>query len=147
MHKKILEEANLEQLKDFTDYAIMQAKSKDHQMYTGFEMYLYKMVYGCHFSDWLLERALDSMDNEDGTKGRHWSIDETTSLASQYNVEFNTFNKYDWCYVMNMLYSDFYGAVSNDLSSYVKLAKKFLYDKDAEPGKAFKYYVAMSGLE
>ena len=45
---------------------------------------------------------------------------------------------------MNMIYSDYYGSVPNDISSYVKLADKFIRDKDADPGKAFKYYVAMN---
>ena len=44
---------------------------------------------------------------------------------------------------MNMIYSDYYGAVSNDVSTYVKLAKKFLMDKDAKEGKALCYYLAM----
>lgn len=146
MHKRILEEASAEQLKDFSDYAIMQAKAKDHQLYTGFEMYLYTLVYGCHFSDWLLRRALESLDNEDGTKGAHWSLEETTDVASQYGIEFVGFDKYDWCYVLNMVYSDYYGAVPNDVSTYVKIAKKFILDKDAPTGKAFKYYVTMAGL-
>lgn len=36
-----------------------------------------------------------------------------------------------------------YGSVSNETSAYVKLAKKFLQDKDAPEGKALKYYLAM----
>ena len=146
MHKKILEDASLEQLKDFADYAIMQAKSRDSKLYTGLEMCLYDLVYGYHFSRWLLDKALSSLVNEDGTKGPHWSLEDTTNVAAQYNVEFVNFDKYDWCYVLNMIYSDYYGAVPDDISYYVKLAKKFLHDKDAEPGKAFKYYVTMAGL-
>ena len=45
---------------------------------------------------------------------------------------------------MNMIYSDYYGTVPNEISNYVKLANKFINDKDAGPGKAFKYYVAMN---
>lgn len=55
----------------------------------------------------------------------------------------NNFNEYDWNYVMNMIYSDYYGAITNDTSAYGKLAKKFLMDKDAKHGKAFHYYLAM----
>lgn len=42
-----------------------------------------------------------------------------------------------------MMYSDYYGAISNDTNMYVKLAKKFLEDKDAKEGKVFCYYMAM----
>ena len=45
---------------------------------------------------------------------------------------------------MNMIYSDYYGAIPNDVSSYVKVAKKFLEDKDGKEGKAFCYYMTMS---
>ena len=44
---------------------------------------------------------------------------------------------------MNMLYSDFYGVVSNDVNTYYRLAKNFLDDKDAPEGKALKYYLTM----
>ena len=144
MHKKILEEANLEQLKEFVNYAIMQAKSVDKEYYDSLEMCLYKCVYGYKFNNWMLAKALASMENEDGTRGPKWSLDETTNVAKQFDVTFNHFDMYDWCYVLNMVYSDYYGAVPDDVSSYVKLAKKFLCDKDAEPGKAFRYYVAMN---
>lgn len=46
---------------------------------------------------------------------------------------------------MNMVYSDYYGAVSNDTSAYVRLAKKFIMDKDAKNGKALTHYLAMRG--
>jgi hypothetical protein len=41
---------------------------------------------------------------------------------------------------MNMVYSDYYGAVPNEVANYVKLAEAFLHDKDAPKGKAFLYY-------
>jgi len=81
--------------------------------------------------------------NEDGTMGPHWTLEQTNAVARQNNIAFDKFNEYDWNYVMNMMYSDYYGAVSNDTTSYVRLAKKFLDDKDAKDGKAFKYYSLM----
>ena len=108
------------------------------------EMCLYKKVYGYHFSNWMLSKALQNMVNEDGSHGGHWSVAETTNVAKQHGLSFIDFNEFDWNYVMNMIYSDYYGAVSNDISAYYKLAEKFIKDKDAEPGKAFKYYIAMN---
>ena len=144
MHKKILEDATLEQLKCFIDYAIKEAKSYDDHLYEAMEMCLYKKVYGYHFCDWMLAKALQGMVNEDGTHGGHWSVADTTSVAKQYGIKFVDFNEFDWNYVMNMIYSDYYGTVSDDVSSYVKLADKFINDKDAGVGKAFKYYVAVN---
>ena len=144
MHTRIIEDANLEQLKDFAYRALDMVKRIDEDVYEDIEMYLYKDVYGCHFTKWLLERALKEMINEDGTKGGHWTLEQTTMVARSNNVEFRDFNEYDWCYVMNMIYSDYYGVVPNETSVYVKMARKFLEDKDAEQGKALKYYLAMS---
>ena len=113
-------------------------KRIDEDVYEDIEMYLYKEVYGCHFTKWLLDRALKEMINEDGTTGGHWTLEQTNSVARSNGLDFN---EYDWCYVLNMIYSDYYGAVNNDVSSYVKLAKKFLEDKDGTEGKALKYYL------
>lgn len=143
MHTRIIEDANLEQLKDFAHYAIGMVKRIDEDVYEDIEMYLYKEVYGCHFNKWLLEKALKEMVNEDGTTGGHWTLEQTNNVARSNGIELSKYNEYDWCYVLNMIYSDYYGAVQNDISAYVKLAKKFLEDKDGVEGKALRYYLNM----
>lgn len=143
MHKHLLKVATDEQVRAFVDDALSMIKETHEDLYEDLEMYLYKELYGCHFCDWLLEKAVNKMDNEDGSTGGHWTLEETNSVAKQNGITFDRFNEYDWNYVMNMKYSDYYGAVPNDLSSYVKLARKFLMDKDAKEGKALKYYLAM----
>jgi len=143
MHKKLLKVATFEQLKEFVDDALGMLKETAPNTYEDLEMYLYKEIYGKHFCDWMVDIATKKMQNEDGTTGPHWTVDQTTSVAKQNGITFEHFNEYDWNYVMNMMYSDYYGAVSNDTSSYIKLAKKFLMDKDAHEGKALCYYLAM----
>ena len=144
MHTRIIEDATLEQLKDFAHYSLGMVKRIDEDVYEDIEMYLYKEVYGCHFTKWLLDKALKEMINEDGTMGGHWTVEQTTMVARSNGIEFKDFNEYDWNYVMNMIYSDYYGSVPNETSVYVKMARRFLEDKDAEHGKALKYYLAMS---
>lgn len=144
MHTRIIEDATLEQLKDFAHYSLGMVKRIDEDVYEDIEMYLYKEVYGCHFTKWLLDKALKEMINEDGTIGGHWSVEQTTMVARNNGLEFKHFNEYDWNYVMNMIYSDYYGSVPNETTVYFKMAKKFIEDKDAEDGKALKYYLAMS---
>lgn len=141
MHKTLLKEATNEQIKEFVTDALSMLKETHHDIYEDLELYLYKEIHGCHFTEWLVEKATKDMINEDGTSGRHWTTDQTTSVAKQNGIIFEHFNEYDWNYVMNMIYSDYYGAVSNDLSSYVKLSRKFLEDRDAPEGKALKYYI------
>lgn len=144
MHKKLIDEATHEQLKEFTKDYLSMLKGTNQELYEEAENILYKEVYGCHFNKWLLDKALAKMENEDGTKGGHWTLDQTTGVANQNGITFDTFNEYDWCYVLNMVYSDYYNAVDNNLNTFVKMAKKFLMDKDAPKGKAYIYYKSMS---
>ena len=143
MHKMLIQRATEQQLREFADDALGMLKETHHDLYEDLELYLYKEIYGCHFSDWLLDKALYKMINEDGTTGGHWNVEQTTQVAKSMGIPFTNFNEYDWNYVMNMMYSDYYGSVNNDATTYAKMAKKFLEDKDAPEGKAMKYYLAM----
>lgn len=143
MHKKMIKEATDEQLREFVTDAMSMIKETNHDLYEDLEIYLYKELYGCHFNEWMLEKATKTMINEDGTIGAHWNIEQTNNVARQLGIDFTTFNEYDWNYTMNMIYSDYYGAVQNDTAIYARLAKKFLDDKDAKEGKALKYYLKM----
>lgn len=42
-----------------------------------------------------------------------------------------------------MVYSDYYGAIPNELNYYVNVARKFLDDKDSSEGKALCYWLAI----
>lgn len=143
MHHTLLKEANEEQLRSFLMKSFDEIKYKDHEMYEELEMDLYKEMYGCHFNKYMLEKALNCLENENGSKGPHWSLEVTTQTANNNNITFTAFNEYDWCYVMNMMYSDYCNVFGNDTNTYIRLSKAFLDDKDAPIGKAFKYYKAM----
>lgn len=144
MHTKLLEVATHQQLKDFLHKQFDELKSVDKKMYDELENNLYFCIYGFHFNETMLKKALENMENEDGTKGGHWTLEQTNSVAKQQSIVFSSFNEFDFNYVMNMVYSDYYGAIPNELNYYFKIAKKFLMDKDACDGKALKYYLAMS---
>ena len=103
-------------------------------------------VMGCpeHFTEELAQEAVSHMENEDGTKGAHWPVDEVKRLIRKHNVDLGEYNIYDAFYVVNMLYSDYYPVVKDE-KNIVKLMELFLFDKDAPEGKALKYYRAMKG--
>lgn len=143
MHKKLIKSANEMQLREFVDDALSMIKETNHDLYETLEMYLYKELYGCHFNEWLLECAVSNMINEDGTAGPHYNLDQSNVIARQHGITFEHFNEWDWNYVLNMIYSDYYGSVTNENANYAKLARKFIEDKDAPKGKAFHYYFAM----
>lgn len=144
MHTKLICEASDSVLRSFLMKSFDEIKIKDHDMYEELEEDLYKEIYGCHFSEWMLDKALSKLQNEDGSTGGHWDLATTTSVANNNGIVFDKFNEYDWNYVMNMFYSDFYRVVGNDTNSYIKLSKAFLEDKDAPEGKAYRYYKYVS---
>ena len=72
------------------------------------------------------------------------SLGNTTGRATSTNgVSFRDFNEYDWNYAMNMIYSDYCEVLGDNVTSYVRMAHKFLNDKDAPDGKALRYAMCM----
>lgn len=111
----------------------------------------HEAMYGPHFNEECALKAVSKMENEDGSRGEHWSLEETTSIANQYgiNLKGEKYNKYDWYVALNMIRSDYYRAVvtmtsSDHIKYFVELAKAWLNDKDIEEGKMWYYYTQMS---
>jgi len=117
----------------------------------------YEKMYGPHFNEECAHKAVKKMENEDGTKGPRWSLEEAERVAQQYGVNLKSekFNKYDWFVALNMIRSDFYRAVinmtgSDNVKHFVELTKAWLNDKDIEEGKMwfyFKYVMCEEGRE
>lgn len=42
---------------------------------------VYEAINGPHFDEEHARYAVEGMENEDGTKGPHWTVEETTSVA------------------------------------------------------------------
>lgn len=107
----------------------------------------YEAKHGPHFDEEHARKAVSKMENEDGSRGQHWSVEETSALANQYGIRFNSkFNKYDWYVALNMVYSDYYKVIvnmtgSNNSKYFVELAKAWLSDKDIDEGKMWYYYI------
>lgn len=105
-------------------------------MHRIFRVKAYEAEHGPHFNEEHARKAVSKMENEDGTRGPHWSIEETTTLANQYGISLgNRFNRYDWFVALNMVYSDYYKVIismtnSNSTKHFVELAKAWINDKD-----------------
>lgn len=117
----------------------------------------HERMYGPHFNEECAHKAVKHMENEDGSKGARWSIEEAERVATQFGVNLKSekFNKYDWFVALNMIRSDFYRAVVNmtgtdNVKHFVELAKAWLNDKDIEEGKMwfyFKYVMCEEGRD
>ena len=143
MHHKLLEEATHEQLKAFASHEFDRLREFDKDLYQEMECDLYMAVHGPHFTQWKYEKAVEALDNANGTKGPHWTVSDITSYAKSRGLTYANFNEYDFAYAMNMAYSDYYGVIPDSVDGYFKVAKAFIEDKDAPEGKAFLYWKAM----
>lgn len=47
----------------------------------------HEAMYGPHFNEECALKAVSKMENEDGSRGEHWSLEETTSIANQYGIK------------------------------------------------------------
>ena len=87
---------------------------------------------------------MDSLRNEDGTVGAHWTKEQTDQVAAQRGLGYDPV---EWWVTLNMVYADYCGvakkANANNLDFYVWMASAFLDDKDAHPGKLMRYYEAV----
>lgn len=64
----------------------------------------YEAKHGPHFDEEHARKAVSKMENEDGSRGQHWSVEETSALANQYGIRFDSkFNKYDWYVALNTI--------------------------------------------
>lgn len=65
-------------------------------MHRIFRVKAYEQEHGPHFDEVMAHKAVSKMENEDGSRGPHWSIEETTAEEiSQGNRYFIYYNKCD----------------------------------------------------
>lgn len=82
-----------------------------------------------------LKMWAEGMENEDGTSGAHWTMEQTSAVAKQHGIVFDHVTDMEWCVIMNAMYSDYcktakkYNVDKPDF--YADLAKDFLFDKDS----------------
>lgn len=87
-----------------------------------------------------------NMENADGTKGPHWSLEQTKQMMAQRKL---SFNPPEFWVALNLVYSDFSQVakkhgMGGSLEFYIDMAKAFLDDKDAQPDKLMHYYESIA---
>lgn len=94
-----------------------------------------------HFNRQMAEEWVSRMQNADGTRGPHFSIEKSKEIMKQYNVDCDPV---EFWAVLNSLYSDYDQALKKNNAStlelYACLAKAWIEDQDAVPNKAAAYY-------
>lgn len=87
------------------------------------------------------ERWVMGMENADGTRGAHWSMEKTEEVRRQRGIAADSL---EWWVTMNMMYSDYCMAAeklgTNSVEFYACMSKAFLDDRDAQTNKLARYY-------
>lgn len=136
------DKAMTEMVKCFDD-VMTHMKEVYPDKYKEIKSHLYVAFNGWHFNEDMLKDTYENMVSDDGSPVPKWTVQETSNVGRSSGVSFKDFNEYDWNYVMNMIYSDYCEVLGDNVMSYVKMANKFLNDKDAPEGKALRYAMCM----
>ncbi len=100
----------------------------------------------CELTREKADRWVKSMENADGSRGAYWTMEKTEEVRRQYGI---TEKPLDFWVTMNMMYSDYCKVTEkfgvNTLEFYACMAKAFLEDPDAKPGKLARYREFVAG--
>lgn len=136
MIKEIVEHSkpeDMECLAEMLTDLIYDLKHTDQGYYSALEYKLHKMAYGEHLTPEMAHKWTEHMQNKDGSKSPHWTMEQTNQYAGRHN-------HCDFFAVLNMMYSDYYKP-KFDTNDYVELANDWLNDIDVPEGKTLKYYM------
>lgn len=98
---------------------------------------------GEHLTREEAEEWVEGMESEDGKKGGRWSYQEIRQYAGNFGIQGEE-KVIEFFAVMNALATD-YGKVAkkhgvDKVDFWADMAKAFIHDKDANPGKVKTYY-------
>ena len=81
------------------------------------------------------------MKHADDSSGEHWTIDQTSQVMKQRNIECDPVEFYT---AMNMLWSDYFKVAekfgASNVESWAEMSKAILMDKDAVEEKLAVYH-------
>ena len=126
LHKA--DEIYKKRLEENPDYAKELVAEWREDMPEQFAQKMYEDEYGCHiYTEQMYDEAVSYLKNPDETKGAHWDVN---TIKSKAGIDFATkeYTLYDYCYQVNMHYSDYGDKISSDLLFF--MAKRDLEDKD-----------------
>ena len=94
------------------------------------------------FDERMAKEWVSKMENEDGTRGPHWTMDQVKKVMEQRGIREEPAKFYA---ALNMMYSDYCEVAKklnvNNMDFFAEMAKSFLKDRDAgAPDKLAAYY-------
>lgn len=136
--KIILESGNPEKVNKMIDI-LTEELVENEENSREIELELYVLIYGEHLNEQMAIEWVSKMENNDGTKGAHWTYEQTSAALKQNKIPMTGFNEWDWYAVLNMAYSDYFYTLNGDTMKCIEFAKEWFGDKDVREGKTFRY--------
>ena len=137
--KHIIEHGTTSQMVELRDVIVNivdYLKCNDYDEYLCTEYEINKIAHNGHIGEDVAKCWVSKMQNKDGTKGEHWSMEQVANVIKEKGIKYELTDFYT---VLNMMYSDYYNS-RFDTATYIDLAKDWLEDKDIEGCKLLKYY-------
>lgn len=137
--KHIIEHGTTSQMVELRDVIVNMVdylKCNDYDEYLCTEYEINKIAHNGHIGEDVAKCWVSKMQNKDGTKGEHWSMEQVANVIKEKGIKYELTDFYT---VLNMMYSDYYNS-RFDTATYIDLAKDWLEDKDIGACKLLKYY-------
>lgn len=81
MYRELIDHISDEKLRKAFINTLATIKDMNSEVYECVEKKIYKEAYGNHFCEWLLNKSLAKMENEDGTTGGRWGLKTNSALV------------------------------------------------------------------
>lgn len=126
---------DMQKLGDMLSEIIYSMKESHPDLYEKYKMKLYGLAYNYKFTREMSEEIVDNMK----PRAEIWNYETTTQVKNQYGL--NNINPEDFYLVINSLGNDYGDVINTDeVETYVKMAKAFIEDKDAKENKIWIYF-------
>jgi len=141
MIEKIVDDGSVEEMHELSN--VLQdtmeiVKDYNPEKYKEYEMYLYKMAYGCNLTEDMAEEIVSKMQ----PCGEKWGMEETRQIQEEYGLQH--LNPIDFYVVINSAYNDYKELFRDNVDMYVKFTQLFMEDEDAKKDKIFIYFTQIS---
>lgn len=140
--KNASEKASPEKMKEWGDLFenLMETIKESHpDLYKKYYIEFYKINFGEHLDECLAKYWVDNMISSTGFKGEKFTKQDSDEIAKQLNLSFDGYNDWDWCAILNMVWSDYSQVIGNNMSMCQSIAKATIEDVDVK-NKAFNYF-------
>ena len=125
--------AKMDKLGDMFADLVCYLQTTNPAKYCEYKMALYELLNGQKLTEEKAGEWIRSMR----PFGMRWSFEQTNEVLKENKLEID---KIDFWAMMNAMYNDYHDIFQDNTETYIRLAKDFICDEDAEPNKTYIYW-------